>query len=647
MKKLTLLIGLALLVAACHKPIVPELTISGSNEVTVSSAGETVSIDFTTNVPWNASLSVSDWATITPASGEAGTCKIKVAVLKNDNTDDREATLTINAVGEEYTKNATVKIKQTQKNSVVAPGDAIEVTCDAQDINVALSANVDYTITSNDAWLTVVKTKAMSNYTAVLHVDLNKGEVRTGTAVVSADGVKAEITVKQAAFKPVFEVTGLDDYGYIYVGKEGGESSFTITSNLQWSAAAAEQYDWTSMKTSGDKVTFTTTENKTYNQRVAYVTITSKDYQVPVLDSDNEPIAGQFTDFTYTAALIQAGIQYEKYSISMYDMQFDTWGTKVISQALYNGKHYVTNGTELYEIQADGKYSKIEWFCGSGLTQKVITNDDAGNLIVCNHTAYENSEYLDGYFVVNVVTPAGKESNLITKAAWECGGPFGAKLRVNGNVLENAIISAPVEGIVDITMATEIGYWEIKNGTVGEYAKLAVSGISGTWSCAAWSTYPNNFPTVFAKGLTAADGFILSGMYEDNKYYNVAADGTAAPILLPDPVQDGNYAYQSMDIIQIGSHAYMACLASTFFPSWGLTPVVSLVDLYNFNAGGVVHDVALFNVYGKSYFSADWDYGISAASDIIISDAGNGKVGIFLTDLNGRSVEAYEVDPTI
>lgn len=89
-------------IAACTKPAPdPELTYSGETEFIVGQDGDIYTINFTSNVAWEAKLDCSgDVATFSGAtSGEAGEGKVKVSVMPFNEKDIRTFTLTISAEG--------------------------------------------------------------------------------------------------------------------------------------------------------------------------------------------------------------------------------------------------------------------------------------------------------------------------------------------------------------------------------------------------------------------------------------------------------------------------------------------------------------------------------------------------------------------
>lgn len=454
----------------------------------------------------------------------------------------------------------------------------------------------------------------------------------------------------------VFYVQTLSD---LPVGVEGGKVQFGVVSNCKYELkkydGAEEAFPWAPVsieKTNevSSLLTFDVQPNDTYVERQAYVKFTVNDIVV-----DDQPAV-------YRVYVDQTCNECKAYSLSMYDMQFDTWGTNVISEAIYNGKHYVCNGQDLFEINpATGEYlnhtSLLESFA---YTQKVITNDDAGNMIVCNHTSYDGAGgYVDGYFMLSVVKADGTAlPNIITEAAYLLGGPFGARLSVKGDITKKAIIVAAVEGIEGITGSNTIGYWEVADGKVGTYKTVSVTGFTGIgWMAGYWCAYPSNHPSVVAKGLTCADGFVMSGVYDENNIYSVNASGDATMILSSMWMEgeydlSGNVSLQSIDVKNIGGKNYLVALASSFFPSygpgWSGSPRFAIHDLDAIKEYANVYDNSLFNKIIPGYFpweedpATDWT--ISVAADVNLYDAG-GKIGVAIADLNGRCVDAYELDP--
>jgi len=249
MKKILLILAIAATAFACKKaPVAAEITLTSPAEVSVTSAGETFDVTFTTNVAWKAAVTSGEGVTITPSSGEAGTMKASVTVAANTAYDSRSAELTITATGEADQKTAKVKITQLEAKAVKYDGAAIEVAAAGETVNVKLKANVAYTLSSDADWVTAVQTKGLTDSPITITVapNLEPGaEERTATITATATTLASEptatIVVKQAASKGIYY-----DGNDIEVAAEGGtvnvtlktNVAYTLESNVDWMKAA-------------------------------------------------------------------------------------------------------------------------------------------------------------------------------------------------------------------------------------------------------------------------------------------------------------------------------------------------------------------------------------------------------------------------
>ena len=650
MKKAVLLIGAALLAFACAKPVDPELTINSQTDVAVSAAGETVTVEFTSNVPWNASLSVSDWATISPASGEAGTSRIKVAVLKNDNTDERSATLTINAIGEEATKTATVKLTQGQKNSVVAPGDAIEIDYKDQDISVKLSANVEYNIVSNASWIKVVKTKAMTEYTASLHVDKNKGDARTGTLTVSGDGVNAEITVKQGAFVPSFTISGLADDGYLYVGVDGGEATFSIETNMDWEITTYDVFDWAPFSGADGKYKFTVAKNNGYDTRTAYVKFTTSDIKDEVLDDYGEP-TGEYADHVERIYVIQEGrIQ-------------QGWRTEFLWDLYSYGGHFSTAIAGKFLLVCNAYSEGIHYFdkatgAYGGLlplpfVPSAITNDDAGNIIATVGGNYPIDEETWGLIEEDQVPyeiyylPAGNlDVTAVKQLVSYYDGFYGYGLdniRVSGDVTKEAVMVASSAGYGTSYAVA----WQVTDGAVADPNSITdyVTFYSGdaVWASSNIVNYPLGSKMsdgIYGAGYATVDGTLDVG----GTYYGICYNpGTWAMTdwqFLGEFNQSWANAITNMDIITWNGHKYMvaSCLSYFAYADWDYDGTVDqLMPCYLFLVN-IDNPAAPEVVSCSEYYASldNWQYGDSAD---VIAEVKNGDLVVYIVDAAASHIQ--------
>ena len=568
MKKALLLAGLAIMAFSCKEPVAEEtnLTLNTPAEVTVATEGDIVTVEFTTNAAWTASLSTKDWASCNVTSGEAGTGVIKVSVLKNDSEDSREATLSINA----GTKSASVKLLQLQKNALIVE-EAVSVDCNEQDVMVAVKANIDYTVKSEADWITAsVATKAMLDSQIALHVALNTGAARTGSVIVSGEGVQKEIVVSQGAFEPIFEISGPDADNCLYVAKEGGVAEFTITSNMEYTVTF-DEYNWgfaTLSETDG-KYTVTVDANDSYAVRSCYAKITVHGIQDEVFDEAGEP-TGETTDHVERIYVYQEGQLVEGWRTEFFWDLYDV--NSRYSTALAGDYLIVSNGVGVHAFsKATGEYvmnlTSLLPFIPTG-----ITNDDAGNIVISVGGDFPLKEDwsldTDAQLPLEVyVLPA---SDLMNAASAKriiryFDGFYGYGLnniRVTGDATKDACI----------TMMSAAGSpggsyavcWEVKNGEVAAdgdqtpYTDYVTLG----WTSEIW-----NSANMVCKHLgTTADSGIYAIGYDGN--YNLHYNPGMSMVDWQEVLVTGSSwaeGYNAMDMIEWNGHKYLGFIGMSYF----------------------------------------------------------------------------------
>jgi len=184
----------ALTLVGCQKEA-DSLEIS-SAKISATAFGEEQTLSFTTNNDWTIK-SDSEWVSVSPESGLAGTASVKVNILSNDTFNTRTATITLTS----GTKTSTWKVEQDFVK-VFSAASEINIDSKAQALSVKVNTNETFQATSDCDWLTVVSTKAApSDKTVSLSVKANAGfDARTAVVkVVSASGSNYSFSVNQSA----------------------------------------------------------------------------------------------------------------------------------------------------------------------------------------------------------------------------------------------------------------------------------------------------------------------------------------------------------------------------------------------------------------------------------------------------------------
>lgn len=155
-----------------------------------------------------------------------------------------------------------------------------------------ISSNTPWKIESNKNWC--VPSPAMSSASSLIAevsviTEENPDEQeRTAILTITADGMKESktITVTQAA-KGTLLVQGFDDP----FPSEGGEATFTVTSNKAWKVTSSNQWltlDKEEGEGNGEKITITATAKpNTGLKRTATLTIVSDGYETEITATQN------------------------------------------------------------------------------------------------------------------------------------------------------------------------------------------------------------------------------------------------------------------------------------------------------------------------------------------------------------------------
>lgn len=125
---------LSIVITSCSKSDeTPEISIPSGSEnyflksMDFDSSESEKSLTFKTNVSWNISVSDtrsgSNWLSVSPISGDAGTNTVTVKASENTTYDDRNAVITITA-GDSIRR---VFVNQKQMNALTLTSDRFEV----------------------------------------------------------------------------------------------------------------------------------------------------------------------------------------------------------------------------------------------------------------------------------------------------------------------------------------------------------------------------------------------------------------------------------------------------------------------------------------------------------------------------------------
>ncbi|MBE6245909.1 MAG: hypothetical protein E7110_00630 [Bacteroidales bacterium] len=291
MKKLHLLLAVFAILISCSKsdpenpdpqpeqPKQETITIAGGSDTApvLGTTGGTSTVTFTASAAWSASVintRASDWCSVSPTNGQAGTATITITVKENTTPDNRAASITITAGN----TTRTIKVEQKQKDALTVSQSSFEVPAEGKEIKVVAKSNVSFTHTISteaQSWIKVVTTKALKDSTLTFEIAKNESiEKRSGEIYLTSGNLKDTVKVHQAGEAPSI-VISKDEY----VLKSEGESfEVEVASNVNatMNLAFPEGVEpWIAENTtramSTNKYIFVASANETYDSRSAMI----------------------------------------------------------------------------------------------------------------------------------------------------------------------------------------------------------------------------------------------------------------------------------------------------------------------------------------------------------------------------------------
>lgn len=155
----------------------------------------------------------------------------------------------------------------TTSNTLNVSPTSLSFGAGAASSNVSVTANVSWTVSDNQTWITVTPSAG----TVGVSVTANSGTAsRSGTVTVTGGGITRTVSVTQAGSTttPTLTVTPAS----LSFDSGGGTNSVTVNANVSWSAT--DNQTWISISPSSAAVGVTVTANSGTTSRSGTVTIT-------------------------------------------------------------------------------------------------------------------------------------------------------------------------------------------------------------------------------------------------------------------------------------------------------------------------------------------------------------------------------------
>ena len=251
----------------------PSIVIS-QNEYVVSSDGETISVEVSSNVDVAVEMPTdADWISENTTRATS-TNTYRFDIQPNEDYDQRTAE--IKFTNKENNISEVVKVTQVQKDALVVAKESYTVESDGGQLHIEVGHNVDFDIEISNDWITKAEnTRAFVTETLNFNIAKNPTtDNREGTIVFKSKDGKLTQTVKVYQAQEDALIISKKD---IVVSDEGGTISFELQTNVEFTVSEPD-VDWLRAVTTRGLTThtlnYTVDANTSYDSREAKIVVT-------------------------------------------------------------------------------------------------------------------------------------------------------------------------------------------------------------------------------------------------------------------------------------------------------------------------------------------------------------------------------------
>lgn len=302
----------------------------------------------------------------------------------------------------------------------------------------------------------------------------------------------------------------------------------------------------------------------------------------------------------------------------------------------------IGEGRAPFIVDAFTGSKKGEMVLGSAVAD-CITNDDAGHVLICNY-----AEGGDAAGTVNVwMTSSPTEAPMLWHSFTNpLHFPIGHRMKVIGDITGDAVVVFTSEGIVGVSVASEIAWLKVEGGAVTGTFTKDFSGLGLAWGAA-----PVNFATVVPASVHPdKDGWFLD-YYEGNVDPSVAHGSGDCYILhyIDGGDKDnwvelmGNWSINPncLDAKTFNHGRFMALLGVSHFPEWEIKPRLHFFEVTEPTAATPLLKNDAITIFQKGATDPD----VGAAGDVALVPSKDGyRLYVYYYDHHAQAIGAYVAD---
>lgn len=217
-----------------------KVTITSGANSTIGVNGGSVTVQFTSSGDWTAALSndrAASWLTLSETSGTKGSASITLTATKNEDVNDRSATVRITS----GSASASVTVTQKQKDAITQTPSKTQIGAEGGSFTIEVKSNINYSFEIDVDWIHKSSSKAYVTKETTFTVDRNDDtRKREGTVTVKSSLGNERITIYQEAGSPSIILSA----ERIALRKEGGTFTVDVNTNVDVTMTISAGAEW-------------------------------------------------------------------------------------------------------------------------------------------------------------------------------------------------------------------------------------------------------------------------------------------------------------------------------------------------------------------------------------------------------------------
>lgn len=234
---------------------------------TVPAAGGMVNVSVTSNTNWQVS-SDKNWVSINKPAG-SGNDNISLIVAENNSAIQDNATITFTTGAQNVTLNIT---RLAAAKTIFISPQAQTVSSAGGAINVSVTSNASWQVSSSKSWVSIHKTYGSGNDNVPMTIAENSTTTQDYAIVTFATETKSvTLNVTRQAAQATISISPQSQT----VSAAGGTFTAVILSNMSWQVSSSQEWAKVSAVsgTGNNNLTITISPNKSRYQDYAAITV--------------------------------------------------------------------------------------------------------------------------------------------------------------------------------------------------------------------------------------------------------------------------------------------------------------------------------------------------------------------------------------